>query len=361
MRKCSVIFAGGKTGGHLFPGVAVALDLQKKYGGKLEIVFAGLKEGLEERVIPEYGWKLEFIPMTTPRSGGVKGIVRFFLYSFPVSFIKSFLIIARYRPASVISLGGYSGFPVAVAAWFALIPVYVLEQNTYMGVTNRIISLFARKIFLPFESDKLKGGKYIVTGNPVRELKIKKSEHDRFIIGILGGSQGARGLNDLIFKTLPHLTELKDKVKFIHQVGRLDKSEIEENYRKYGFEAEVLDFIKDMGKFYSDVDLLISRAGATTIAELVSIGKGAIFVPFPHAADDHQTKNARYLEEKGAGVLFPESEDSQKLAEIVRDYFFHRGRLEQINKNMASLYKSDAKKIIVEEIGKELDRLCLEG
>ncbi len=358
MGKCSVIFAGGKTGGHLFPGVAVAERIEEEFRN-VEVVFVGVKGGLEEKVIPKKGWKVEFIPMTTPRVGGLKGIFKFFFYSFPASFVKSFIIITRYRPSLLVGLGGYSAFPVIFTGWILGIKRVILEQNVLMGVTNKTLSLIANKVFLPFPIEK--GRKYVVSGNPVRKLVLSDKKEGKFVVGVLGGSQGARGLNKLIEKSLPYLVDIKEKVKFIHQVGKQPAKDIKELYKKYGFEADVIEFIEDMGWFYGNVDLLISRAGATTIAELLSIGKGAIFVPFPAAADDHQRKNAQYLQDKGAGVLFDESGDPEELASIIKDFINHPEKLQEMNQNANSLCKGDATERIVKEIKPYLEKACLAG
>ncbi len=361
MRKCSVIFAGGKTGGHLFPGVALAEYLEARLKGRVKIIFVGLKGGIEERVIPKKGWNLEFVPMSTPRVGGLMGIFRFFFYSFPVSLLKSFYLIARERPALIVALGGYSGFPVAFAGWLMMVPVVILEQNVHMGLTNRILSFMSRKVFLPFEDPRHGGRKYVVSGNPVRELKVTADKGDgRFVIGILGGSQGAKGLNDLIKGVLPEIEDLKDRIKFIHQVGRQSVEEMKGLYDRYGFEADVRSFIDDMGWFYGNCDLIISRAGATTIAELISVGKGAILVPFPHAADDHQRKNAIFLADRGAAILFDEKGSPSELADIIRRLMTDRSKLDGMSEAMKGLRSDDPREIIWKEIKVYLEKPCLE-
>ncbi len=361
MKRCRVVFAGGKTGGHLFPGVAMAEYIERKMNNKIEIIFVGIKGGLEERVIPTKNWKLEFIPMTTPRVGGIWGVLKFFLYAFPVSLGKSFAILIKYRPVLVFALGGYSGFPVAFAGWLMRIPVVIIEQNVYMGLTNKVLSLIATKIFLPFDIVGRSRGKYVVSGNPVRELNVvKKNAGDKFTIGILGGSQGARGLNQLIEKLLPHMRDLRDRVNFIHQVGKQSVESTRALYEKLGFEAKVIDFIDDMGWFYGNVDLLITRAGASTIAELISIGKGAIFVPFPYAADDHQRKNALYLQEKGAGILFSEDDSPEKLSKIIHNFYEDREKLSELDRAAKTLFKGDSREIIWKNIKVYLEKLCLE-
>jgi len=362
VKRCSIIFAGGKTGGHLFPGIAVARKLKDYYGESLNIIFVGLRNGLEERAVPREGWKVEFIPMTTPRTGGVIGIFRFIFYSFPVSFLKSFLIIIKYRPSVIVGLGGYTAFPVALAGWLLFVPVVIMEQNTYMGITNRVLSIIASEVYLSFESKEKDSWKYIYTGNPVRDFVLKRREDEsRFVIGILGGSQGAVGLNRLVMKMLPYLTDIKDRIHFIHQTGKHLHEEVKETYRRYGFSADTYEFIDDMGWFYGQVDLTISRAGATTIAELIRVGKPSIFVPFPHAADDHQRKNAEYIADAGGGIVFDENGDPEKLAKIVKELFSDRKKLEEMSTSLKKLYRGDASGKIAERLKKFLERTCLEG
>jgi len=358
-RNCSVIFAGGKTGGHLFPGVAVAEKIKRDYPN-IQITFIGLKNGLESRIIPPKGWDVKFIPMETPRGKNILGLIKFLLFSLPASLFFSIKYLLKIKPILVIGLGGYPAFPVILAAKILIIKTVLFEQNVVMGLTNRVLSNIADKIFVSYPIEN-KNKKYIFTGNPTRDLQVQDKNENNIVLGILGGSQGASKINKLMINNLDKLEKFKDKISVIHQTGKQDYENVKKIYSDNEFPAKVIDFIDDMGWFYSQVDLLISRAGASTIAELVKYGKSAIFIPFPFAANNHQEKNALYIEKNGGGFVFPERDlMPDKLFKQLEDLINNPDKIREMNSNIKKLQSKNATDAAVNNLKIYLEKVCLE-
>jgi len=337
-----MVIAGGGTGGHLFPGVAIAEEFLRR-DKEYSVLFIGTERGLEARVLRNLGFELRFITIEGVKGRGLRSLVA--LMKMPWSLLQSFGILRSFSPDVVIGVGGYASGPAMMAACLMGIPTAIAEQNALPGVTNRILAKFVRRVFVSF-SESLKWmppEKTVVSGNPIRsgffgtESGGEKAG-GRFTVLVFGGSQGAHRLNEAVRDALPYLEEWKGRLRFIHQTGEKDAGEVEEAYREYGMDADVFPFIRDMASAYRSADLLICRAGATSIAEITACGKAAVFIPFPFAVNDHQTGNARVLVEAGAAEMIAERDlDGGKLAHIIRRLSADPARLKAMEEKSRSL------------------------
>lgn len=311
----TVLFAGGGTGGHLFPGIALAEEF-KRHDPEVKIIFAGTRRGLEARVIPEIGYPLVFLKVQG--LVGVKGIKRIkALFNFPKAVIQALILLVRYRPTLVVGLGGYASAPVLLAAIVAGLPWVLQEQNAYPGLVNRLLAPFSGAVFIAFDKarEQLKSKKVFDYGNPLRahllpQEVVAKNNSDTagFNILVVGGSQGARILNQVVPQVIASLSGKYPELRVVHQCGKQGFTEVSQAYAEIECQAEVKEFIDDIGARYQTANLVICRAGALTLAELAELGKAAILVPFPYAAHDHQLFNARAFAEKGAALIQIESE-----------------------------------------------------
>lgn len=350
-----VIIAGGGTGGHLFPGIAIAEEFMKRFSGT-RVLFVGTKRGIEGRVLGEIGLPLCFVDVEGIKG---KGVVKaaYALSKLPKSLAESRRILKAFCPHIVIGVGGYASGPSVLMAVMMGIPSAIAEQNAIPGMTNRILGYFVDRIFLSFPDEQrcFAPEKVRVTGNPVRSAFLEISLHERkrdgkFSILIFGGSQGARTLNRAFLEALSYLEEMKDKIRIVHQTGKHDLSEVEGVYRERGYEARVFPFIMDMARAYSEADLLICRAGASTVAEITIAGKASILVPYPYAVHDHQTKNAEFLAREGAAILLPERHlTGERLAQVIKECLRDPKRLSRMEEKARSLGKREAAKSIVDE------------
>ncbi len=321
MKRTLLVMAGG-TGGHIFPALAVADVLRAK---GWEVVWLGARGGMEERLIPPRGYPTVWI-----RFGGVrgKGWLRKLLLptALLVAFWQSAAAILRHRPDVVLGMGGYAAFPGGMMAAFFGRPLVIHEQNAVPGMANRVLAGVADRVLSAFP-DAFRGRVDVVwSGNPVREDIVRLSPPEsRFAnrsgplqLFIVGGSLGAKALNETVPQALA-LIAAAERPLVTHQAGEAHVEALRRTYREAGVDAEVLAFIDDMAARYGKADLIISRAGATTVTELAVAGVGSILIPFPHAVDDHQTRNARYLADRGAALLVPQGElTPQSLAEVLR-------------------------------------------
>jgi UDP-N-acetylglucosamine--N-acetylmuramyl-(pentapeptide) pyrophosphoryl-undecaprenol N-acetylglucosamine transferase len=316
-RPLGVVIAGGGTGGHLFPGIAIAQAFCAFNPGS-RILFVGSGRPLELKVVPAAGFAHETI-----RVEGLKGRGRLnqlvALSKLPGAVFRSLGILRRFGADLLVGVGGYAAGPVVLAARMMGVTCVLQEQNLFPGITNRALARFAREIYVSFPETRAHFGaaRVRVTGNPVREELLQTVESEScptgeptspkqpFTVVILGGSQGAHAINMAMIDMLP-LLEKKDTLRFIHQTGSEDEVRVRGAYEKYETDAVVAPFFDNMAELYGQADLIICRAGATTVAELTALGKAAVFVPYPYAADDHQTLNARAMEEKGAAKMVPQ-------------------------------------------------------
>lgn len=338
-----MVIAGGGTGGHLFPGIAIAEEFLRREANH-RVLFIGTERGLERRVLGPLG-----LPLQTLNVEGIKGrgAVRALaaLAKLPGSLLDSWRILRAFAPQIVVGVGGYASGPAVLAARFAGIPTAIAEQNATPGLTNRILGRFADRIFLTFAATGrwFPAARTRVTGNPVRASFLtggggEKRREGTFTLLIFGGSQGSRAINRIVGEALPELEPLKGSLHIIHQTGEREREAVAAAYAARGFTAEVTPFIDDMAATYRRADLLLCRAGATSIAEIAVSGKAAILIPLPTAVADHQTANARLLAEAGAALLMPEAElDGPRLAAAIARLFHDREALRRLESNAAAL------------------------
>ncbi|PKN84966.1 MAG: undecaprenyldiphospho-muramoylpentapeptide beta-N-acetylglucosaminyltransferase [Deltaproteobacteria bacterium HGW-Deltaproteobacteria-1] len=312
-KSVRIVIAGGGTGGHLFPGIAVAEEFLRRdpHNG---VLFIGTKRGIEHRLLGPLGYELKEIEVEGLMGRGLKALVKG-VYAIPNSMLQSRKILKAFGPDVVIGVGGYASGPAVMAACLMRIPTAVAEQNALAGNTNRILGRFVDKIFVTYEQSKnqFSAGKVMVTGNPVRAAfadrlgkAIRKTSGRQILI--FGGSQGAAAINKAVVAMLPLLQKMKDSLKIVHQTGERDLEMVKKAYEQYGLDARVSPFIQDMMSAYESSDLIICRAGATSLAEITAAGRASILIPFPWAANDHQTLNARAMVEVGAAAMIKESE-----------------------------------------------------
>jgi len=319
-----LLVAGGGTGGHVFPGIALAEEVVGRHPDN-DVVFVGTARGLEAAVAPAAGFPFEQIQVRGLKGKGILSLLGG-LFLLPRALLQCFRILRRWRPDMVVGVGGYASGPVVLAAWLLRIPTAVQEQNALPGFTNRLLGKLVSAAFTAFPEA---GGyfarrKVFQLGNPIRRELLEnyvhpRTAHDRLQLLVFGGSQGAHTLNMRVVEALPHLADLRAGLRIVHQTGPRDREQVEKGYLACGFQPDVRDFITDMSAAYAASDLVVCRAGATTLAELTVCKKPSILVPFPAAADNHQVKNALSLVEAGAALMIEEPElTGERLAAEVR-------------------------------------------
>ncbi|HUI26787.1 MAG TPA: undecaprenyldiphospho-muramoylpentapeptide beta-N-acetylglucosaminyltransferase [Candidatus Kryptonia bacterium] len=296
-----MIVAGGGTGGHLFPGLAVA---QAAAATGSAVLFVGSRHGIEMRVIPQTSFPFRALPIRGLRGRSWRSIVGV-LWQLPVSLIRAWRIVGQFRPDLVVGVGGYSSAPVVLAAWLRRVPRVLLEQNARPGMTNRWLARLSQRVCTTFEeaASFFPRGRVTLTGNPVRALSAHSAAHEGLTVLIFGGSQGAHRLNEAACAAAGALKQHVPNLRLIHQTGASDVDWVGRRYAEVGVSARVASFIDDMAGAYGDADLVVCRAGATTVAEITTLGKPAILVPYPYAADDHQRANAEVLVRHGAAEM----------------------------------------------------------
>jgi len=331
-RSLNVAIAGGGTGGHLFPGIAVAEAFRMK-DPQNKILFVGVGNPFEKAALEKAGYPQRTIAIEGIKGRGLWAKTRAGS-KIPVALFQAAGILREMRADLVVGVGGYAAGPVAMAAWFKRIPVVICEQNTVPGITNRILFPVARRIYLSFEATRgrIDPEKRRVSGNPVRQSFIEGEDVEigkkkGFTILVVGGSQGAHAINMAFVAALAHLRE-KEHIRIMHQTGAADREQVAQAYAKAGIDAEVKAFFHDMASRYRRADLVVCRAGATTVAELTAMGKTALFVPYPYAADNHQEFNARAMVDAGAAQMVLERDLSG--VELA-------GRLDRLAENPAML------------------------
>jgi UDP-N-acetylglucosamine--N-acetylmuramyl-(pentapeptide) pyrophosphoryl-undecaprenol N-acetylglucosamine transferase len=349
-----VLIAGGGTGGHVFPGIALAEEVVGRHPAH-DAVFVGTSRGLEATVVPAAGFPIELITVKGLKGKGL-GQTLANLLLIPGALLRSIAILRKWRPDVVIGVGGYASGPVVLAAWLLRIPTAVQEQNAVAGVTNRILGRLVRTVFTAFPeaARHFPARKVQQLGIPIRRAMLENfmrptRPHDRLHVLVFGGSQGAHALNMRLIEALPHLADVRDKVGFTHQTGTRDREQVERGYAACGFTAEVKEFITDMSDAYAAADLVVCRSGATTLAELTVCQKPSILVPFPFAADDHQVVNARSLVEAGAAVMVEERDlTGERLANEIRRILTNPDRRKQMARAAGHLGAPQAAREIID-------------
>jgi UDP-N-acetylglucosamine--N-acetylmuramyl-(pentapeptide) pyrophosphoryl-undecaprenol N-acetylglucosamine transferase len=350
-----VLIAGGGTGGHLFPALAVAEAFRER-DPETQIVFVGSRKGLEASLVARQGYELKAIEVAAWKGKGVVGKLGSLL-AIPKSLCQSWRLLRSVQPGLVLGVGGYASGPVVLAAWAMGFRTAIHEQNSFPGLSNRILGRFVDRVFISFEDS---GAHFprrntALTGNPVRKKLRRASgasqdqgEKD-FTLFIFGGSQGAHRLNQAMEESLPHLRDLKGKMRIIHQTGDLDYDYVRTFYQKEGVAAEVHRFVHDMEQAYRVADLILCRAGATTLFELMAMGKAAILVPYPYAANDHQTLNAKALVNAGAALMVANADlNGEVLSRLVRKLKEDPERRKRMGERAAALAQPGAAEKIVD-------------
>jgi len=340
-----IVIAGGGTGGHLYPGIAIAEELQQRRRGA-EVVFAGSGAPLEREILGPLGFRHVAI-----RSGGLvgKSPVKVLRGAFRAlgGFLQAVRMLMTMKPRVVIGVGGYASGPVVMAGAALRIPTLIHEQNWYPGLTNRLLAPWVRKVAVSFEESRhYLGGRGEVTGNPIRASfkgARRKARGELFFVLIFGGSQGARALNSAVLDALPYLEPQRLSFRVLHGTGGADLARVMAAYAGRGFDATIVPYITSIREAYEQADLVIARAGASTVSEIAACGKASILVPLPTAAHDHQRYNARKFAEAGAAILLEETAlGGQALASAILALRDDPSRVVAMERAAASLARPDA-------------------
>jgi UDP-N-acetylglucosamine--N-acetylmuramyl-(pentapeptide) pyrophosphoryl-undecaprenol N-acetylglucosamine transferase len=348
-----VIIAGGGTGGHLFPGLAVAEEFRNR-DAQTEVIFVGTEFGIEARVVPREGYPIRFL-----RAEGLVGKSVFrkirAMVKVLFSIVDSYRIIKTVSPDIVIGVGGYASGAIMLVAFLMSMPAMILEQNSIPGLTNKILGRFINTVCITYQESisYFQNSKAFLTGNPVRMQVLKGSvesayklfslEKGLFTVFAFGGSSGARSINMTMVDALNYMPDLRDKIQFLHQTGLQDYEAIRDAYRKAGVKGTITPFIYQMGEAYAVADIVISRAGATTLAELTALGKPAILIPYPYAAGNHQELNARKLFEMGAAKMMLDRElKGETLAENIRELYMNETMRTDMQRNSRAVGRPEA-------------------
>jgi UDP-N-acetylglucosamine--N-acetylmuramyl-(pentapeptide) pyrophosphoryl-undecaprenol N-acetylglucosamine transferase len=354
-----VVIAGGGTGGHLYPGIAVARELLSRRRDA-QISFAGTARGIEARVLPREGFPLDLI-----RSGGLKGKSiadrARGAWLLPLGFLDAWRIVTARRPDLVVGVGGYSSGPVVLAAAMRGIATMVMEQNALPGLTNRLLAPLVRAAAVTFETTRsFFGSKAFVSGNPVRPEFLQAAGPSPTEAGaddgssiarvlVFGGSQGAHAINVAMVEAAAELAAGDSHLRITHQTGERDLEMVRAAYRDAGLQADVEPFLYDMERQLGRADLIVCRAGATTLAELAAAGRAAILIPFPAATDDHQRKNAEAMAAAGAAdVLLQRDMTGAVLARRISGLARDRAARARMAQAARGLARPDAAKVIVD-------------
>ncbi|MBP2284246.1 UDP-N-acetylglucosamine--N-acetylmuramyl-(pentapeptide) pyrophosphoryl-undecaprenol N-acetylglucosamine transferase [Flavobacterium sp. CG_23.5] len=359
MKQYKFILSGGGTGGHIYPAIAIANELKSRFPDA-EFLFVGAQDKMEMQKVPQAGYKIKGLWIS-----GIQRRLTFDNSLFPLklfaSLLKSRTIIREFKPNVVIGTGGFASGPLLQVAAIAKIPTVIQEQNSYPGITNRWLSKKANKICVAYENLErfFPKSKMILTGNPVRQdligIENKRVEAilnfnldtNKKTLLVLGGSLGARRVNQLIEKELNNL--LSQNVQVIWQCGKL----YFDDYNKYNEgDVQVIAFIERMDLVYAAADIVISRAGASSVSELCIVGKPVIFIPSPNVAEDHQTKNAQSIVEKKGAIMLKESELDSQFGLVFEALLKDQGKQNQLSENIKQLAMPEATKQIVDEIVK---------
>lgn len=317
-----VLIAAGGTGGHIYPGIAVAKEILDRAASS-EVLFVGTSRGLETRLVPDNGFQLSLIHSVGLKNVGFTGKLKG-IAILPQSFFEARRILREFAPDVVVGAGGYVSGPMLMTAKFMRFPTLVMDSNAIPGFTNRRLARFVDKAALTFaEAMPYFGGKGVVTGNPVRseffDIPTRAAVPPVRIL-IFGGSQGSRAINNAIVAALPHLKDSGLDFRITHQTGEADFEDVRGGYSANSVDADIRAYISNMVDEFDRADVIVSRAGATTCAEIAAAGKASIMVPLPTAADDHQRRNAEAMQKHGAVCVILQSELSgERLASELKE------------------------------------------
>ncbi|HEV7219439.1 MAG: undecaprenyldiphospho-muramoylpentapeptide beta-N-acetylglucosaminyltransferase [Terriglobales bacterium] len=342
------IIAGGGTGGHVIPGLAIAQELKNNYNA--EVLFIGTSRGIENRLVPAAGFPLRLVKVGALKNVSVTTRVKT-MFDLPRAVWESGRILSEFRPNVVIGVGGYASGPAMLAAILRRVPTLAFEPNVVPGFANRVVARFVSEAAVHFEETSKYFRHCTVTGVPVRQAFFDKANsriaHHGPTLLVFGGSQGAHAINRAVLESAALLRTRIPQLRIIHQTGERDYNEAQAAYAASDEhaegEVEVYRFIDDMPSFFGRADLLLCRSGASTVAEIAAAGKPAVFVPFPRAADDHQKRNAEALEKAGAAVMLEESKlTSDAMVEVVASLLGDAARLATMGDAARSLAHPDA-------------------
>lgn len=349
-----IVITGGGTGGHLFPGIALAEEFQRRSRSH-RVLFVGSTKGLEERVVPPLGYALKTICGV-----GVIGVTPLQkvlgVLALGAGVAQALAIVLKFRPDLVIGTGGYASASVILAAWILRKDTAICEQNSIPGLANRLLARVANKVFIAFEESFqfFPRQKTFLTGNPVRRMVREgagaaRNPAERLCLLVLGGSQGARSINRAMVEALGTLAPWRDRLEIIHQTGFADVGWVEEGYAKQRFSAKVTAFINDMAEAYAAADLVIARAGAITVSEVLVWGKPALYIPYPYAAYNHQEVNARVVAERGAARLMLDKDlTGERLAGALIALLRDPEDLRRMGTHARALARPDAAQAVVD-------------
>ncbi|HEX9162025.1 MAG TPA: undecaprenyldiphospho-muramoylpentapeptide beta-N-acetylglucosaminyltransferase [Thermoanaerobaculia bacterium] len=356
-RSQLLMIAGGGTGGHIYPAIAIAREYVARDKSR-RVVFVGTERGLEKTIVPKAGFPLEVISV-----GGLKGKAGLDLLRniarLPLGFVQAFRLIGKHRPNVVLGVGGYSSGPVLLSAVLRGMPTMVHEQNAFPGLTNRSLARFVKKVAVAFAEalPRMNRPDGVVTGNPVRaeffSARRQPRPDNRQRLLVFGGSQGSRVLNDAMTGALLFLSRLKDQLEIVHQTGPNELAKVQQAYRTSGAfpNARVVAYLDPIVDEIAAADLVVCRAGAMTIGELAAIGRAAIFVPFAAATNNHQELNARVVEHAGGGVVITEKDlTPERLAMTIAEIISDPARARRMGEAARTLAAPDAAKRIVDSI-----------
>jgi UDP-N-acetylglucosamine--N-acetylmuramyl-(pentapeptide) pyrophosphoryl-undecaprenol N-acetylglucosamine transferase len=358
-RPLRVLIAGGGTGGHLYPGIALAEEITAVPGG--EVLFVGTAKGLETKLVPAAGFPLELMEVSGLKRTGLRGLLRG-LALLPKAFFRARRILRKFRPDLVVGVGGYASGPLVFAAALTGYPTAIQEQNSKPGLTNRILGRFARLVFVAFEEARRSFArrKTRFVGNPVRRRFLEKvagvadaAVAPRRSILILGGSQGSHAVNELTSTTIQVLKARGVLPFVVHQTGAAEIERMLLYYEALGLSDKVTvrAFIDDMPAALADAALVVARAGALTLAELAIMGRPAVLIPLPTATDDHQTLNALEFQRAGAAMVVPQYETAAtQLADIVAALLADPEQLAKMGAAMRGLARPNATQEIIAEL-----------
>jgi UDP-N-acetylglucosamine--N-acetylmuramyl-(pentapeptide) pyrophosphoryl-undecaprenol N-acetylglucosamine transferase len=356
-KPAKILIAAGGTGGHLFPGIAIAEEIKGRHPEAM-IVFAGTERGLEAGILPKLNWPLVLMNSTSIKDR--KGLGKIVAWAkLPVSLARAMIILVSESPRLVVCVGGYAAGPLAMASWLFRIPFVIVEPNAIAGFTNRVLGRFARRAFVAFEEARsyFPEGRAFLTGNPVRKQVLAARRETsgtgdgKLTLFIFGGSQGAVKINRAMVDALKFLAETKNNIRVIHQTGTNDDAgTIERAYTDAGFTARVFPFSDRIWECYTEADLVVARSGATTVAELAALAIPSILVPYPFAADDHQRANARGMVRIG-GAKMLENDDctGENLAREIKQFMDKPQALGQMRAVLKDAGRPDAAGRIAEE------------
>jgi UDP-N-acetylglucosamine--N-acetylmuramyl-(pentapeptide) pyrophosphoryl-undecaprenol N-acetylglucosamine transferase len=357
-KKLRIIIAGGGTGGHLFPGIAVGNEFKKKFPGS-NVLFVTAGRQIESQILNRAGFRQECLSVEGIKG---KGLVKscLSLFKLPLSLFQSVGIIKRFSPHIILGVGGYSSGPLCLSGRLMSVPVAIHEQNSYPGLTNRLLSRVVDRIFISFEESMkyFSAGKFSLTGNPVRDVfkthtkKLERKKED-FTIFVTGGSQGAVAVNSVFIDALTVMNARGIIPRVIHHAGYFDYERVVKEYNERGLRGDVSAFIDNMPEAYESADIFIGRSGAGTIFELAAMGRPAILIPLPGSANNHQVSNAMALVRTGGAEMMTQDRlDGSVLAEKLMELMNNRNLLVTMGENSRKAARLDAAEVIVDQMSK---------